>query len=727
MNLSRLSIAGRIYLAFGSLIALMVLIVAIALGGIQLGAANFADFRTATDAASSASRNAVALADARLAVATYQREPSAQAAATALELVGMVPGEATAQYRAAIDAMIALDADVTTLQSGMDQAGLSASDTLAALIAQASQSSGLNAKAAAISGLAMQNLLQMRIAVTAMMATPDAAAHAAVGTLAEASRTTLGELRATFFKTDDLAAVDAVLSELDSFSAAVDQVFNRLVERSDLGQSLAMIDADLAESFGADATIASARQAELNEAAAAQSAQLSLSALLAGGVALVVGVALAFVTARWLSRAIRSVAQSMQAMAKGDFTANLAQSDRLGELASIATALEVFGANGRQLRDDSERRDIDIRRAGEIAACRETLQNDIEAVVAAATQGDFTQRLDRDYGMPELNDLALHLNALLETVSRGLEEAGVVLEALANADLNRRMLGDYRGAFGRLQADTNALAEGLAQTMTRLSTSSGMLRRATNDILHGANDLSARTSRQIAAIDTTSTAIETLSGDITSNAALADQVATSAHKSSELARTGGEVMTRMTQAMTGIADTSSRIANVTKLIEDIAFQTNLLALNASVEAARAGEAGKGFAVVAVEVRRLAQSTAQASADIKHLVAESATAVQGGTRLAEDAAKTLAAISQAVEADSTRMQAIATSSKAQSRAVAVVYDAMKQMDEVAQDNAALVEETNAAIEQSQAQASELDTIVGVYSTEPRPDQVFARAS
>ncbi|WEK03921.1 MAG: methyl-accepting chemotaxis protein [Candidatus Devosia phytovorans] len=727
MNLSRLSIAGRIYFAFGSLIALMALIVAIALGSVHLGATNLDQFRAATDEAGAASLHASILSDARLAVATYQRQPDPATAEAALSLVDAVPGEGTAQYRAAIQTMIALDGDVQTLRGAMEQAGLNATNTLAALIQQASQSSGLNAKAAAISGLAMQNLLQMRIAVTDMLATPDDAAHAAASTLADASRTTLGELRATFFKTADLAAVDTVLAELDTFAATVDQVFARLVERQSLGTDVAQIDAALAASFGNDADEAAARQAELDQAAAAQSTQLSLSALVAGGIALIVGIALAFVTARWLSRAIRSVAQSMQAMAKGDFDANLAVADRLGELASIATALEVFGANGRQLRDDSTRRDDDMREAATIAARREALQHDLEAVVTAATRGDFSQRLNRNYGMPELDSLADHVNALLETVARGLQDAGMVLEALASADLNRRMLGTYQGAFSRLQADTNALAEGLAHTMTRLATSSGMLRRATDDILHGANDLSTRTSRQIAAIDTTSNAIETLSGDITRNAALADQVATSAHKSAELARTGGEVMDRMTQAMTGIADASARIATVTRLIEDIAFQTNLLALNASVEAARAGEAGKGFAVVAVEVRRLAQSTAQASADIKSLVAEAATAVQGGSRLAEDAARTLAAISQAVDADSTRMQAIATSSQAQSRAVAVVFDAMKQMDEVAQDNAALVEETNAAIEQSQAQASELDTIVGVYSSEQRPEAYRARAS
>ena len=167
-------------------------------------------------------------------------------------------------------------------------------------------------------------------------------------------------------------------------------------------------------------------------------------------------------------------------------------------------------------------------------------------------------------------------------------------------------------------------------------------------------------------------------------------------------------------AMERITQSSGKISNIIGLIDDIAFQTNLLALNASVEAARAGDAGKGFAVVAVEVRRLAQSAASASSEVKALIEQSGMEVKSGSKLVADAAARLASMLEAARSSNELMDGIARDSREQASAIEEVTVAVRQMDEMTQHNAALVEETNAAIEQTEAQANELDRIVDIFA-------------
>jgi methyl-accepting chemotaxis protein len=172
-------------------------------------------------------------------------------------------------------------------------------------------------------------------------------------------------------------------------------------------------------------------------------------------------------------------------------------------------------------------------------------------------------------------------------------------------------------------------------------------------------------------------------------------------------------MEKSNAAMERISSSSAKISNIIGMIDDIAFQTNLLALNASVEAARAGDAGKGFAVVAVEVRRLAQSAASASSEVKVLIEQSGNEVSGGTRLVAEATQKLSAMLAGVKESAGLIHDISAASQEQSSAISQVTTAVRQMDEMTQHNAALVEETNAAIEQTEGQANELDRIVDVF--------------
>ncbi|MCS6758494.1 MAG: methyl-accepting chemotaxis protein [Candidatus Devosia euplotis] len=193
------------------------------------------------------------------------------------------------------------------------------------------------------------------------------------------------------------------------------------------------------------------------------------------------------------------------------------------------------------------------------------------------------------------------------------------------------------------------------------------------------------------------------------------------------AEQSGAVMTQATGAMERITSSSSKISNIIGMIDDIAFQTNLLALNVSMEAARAGDAGKGFAVVAVEVRRLAQSAASASADVKVLIEQSASEARDGSRLVDDAAERLNGILEGVRASSTLMDGISRDSQEQPTGITEVSIAVRQMDEMTQHNAALAEEMNVSIEQTETQATHLDAIVDIFKVTASLQQRIARVA
>ncbi|ODT69288.1 MAG: chemotaxis protein [Pelagibacterium sp. SCN 63-23] len=296
-----------------------------------------------------------------------------------------------------------------------------------------------------------------------------------------------------------------------------------------------------------------------------------------------------------------------------------------------------------------------------------------------------------------------------------INELTASLARMAKGDLGGRIDAVFTGQYEALRVAFNDSLAQLLDIVSGLRRASSGVRTATAEILAGANDLSGRTTRQAATIEETSASVEQLSGTVTENARRASSATDKARQVAHSAAEGGEVMGAATGAMSAIEASSGKISNIIGLIDDIAFQTNLLALNASVEAARAGDAGKGFAVVAVEVRRLAQSAASASGDVKALIEASAGEVRAGAQLVGKAAERLAEIVRGAEESAGLIDAIARANQEQSGALAEVSVAVRQMDEMTQHNAALVEQTNAAIEQTEAQASELDRIVAVFRT------------
>lgn len=447
------------------------------------------------------------------------------------------------------------------------------------------------------------------------------------------------------------------------------------------------------------------------------------------GLALLALVALAgWFFSRSLTKPITRLTEAMNALAKGDLEVQVTGAHKSDELGEMARAVEVFKDNARQVNEmaDRDRRASEQRRVDRTAMMQE-LQAAFGVVVDASVRGDFSRRVSSEFSDPELNTLAASVNSLVETVDRGLKETGAVLSSLANANLTMRVNTDYEGAFGELRDDTNRVGERLSEIILGLRETSSQLKSSLAEIASGSDDLSIRTNKQSAAVEETTAALFQLERTIHQNAERAESASSKAYEVSASASEGGTVMARATEAMERILQSSNEIFNIIGLIDDIAFQTNLLALNASVEAARAGDAGQGFAVVAVEVRRLAQSAAQASASVKRLIEQSSDQVKGGTNLVQEAAQRLVQIEDSAQQSSTLIESIAQASRDQAQSIGDVARAMRTIDEMTQHNAALVEETNAAIEQTNSQSEELDRVVDIFSVGGQGSSDFSGAA
>ena len=367
------------------------------------------------------------------------------------------------------------------------------------------------------------------------------------------------------------------------------------------------------------------------------------------------------------------------------------------EISDISKSVLLFRDNAVALRAAEAAKVEDEQRMQ--AQRREMMRELGEAfgvVVAAAAAGDFTQRVAAQFADPELNALAGSVNELLETVQSGLSETCSVLSELSAGQLSARIQGIYSGAFAELKDGTNQLAEEFESTLARLSATVSAVRSATSEILDGVTDLAERTSEESNAVSMATNQLGAFAGTVKKTATEAAQATGMAQTAEERAQRGETVVASALEAMQRIRQSSSKISEVIAMIDEIAFQTNLLALNAAVEAARAGDAGKGFAVVASEVRSLAKRSADASNDVKKLVEAAHGDVKVGVGLVEETSAMFGAIVSSVNELTGLMNGISQTARSQASDVSAINHEIDGIGAMAHQNAALVEETNAAL-------------------------------
>ncbi|NTC82476.1 methyl-accepting chemotaxis protein [Agrobacterium tumefaciens] len=398
-------------------------------------------------------------------------------------------------------------------------------------------------------------------------------------------------------------------------------------------------------------------------AAAAESAVVSgrFTNLAGGAIMLFISALALLLLHHGLVRPVRGMNDAMRILAEGKTDVIVPGHGRKDEVGEMSAAVEIFRQS---------------------AITNKMLERDAEAIRQKAESDRIRLTQEAEAAAQQ------RLNEATSGLAGGLKR-------LAAGDLSFQLTEPFSADFEVLRHDLNGAVKQLATTLQSVAQAAGSIDCGSQEISRGADDLSKRTEQQAASLEETAAALDQITVNVANSSKRADEARKIAVLANESAAQSGKVVANAVDAMQKIEASSNQVSNIIGVIDEIAFQTNLLALNAGVEAARAGDAGKGFAVVAQEVRELAQRSAKAAKEIKDLIHNSSIEVQSGVKLVSETGEALKTIEGYIVTVNQHMDSIATSAREQSVGLAEVNTAVNQMDQVTQQNAAMVEETSAA--------------------------------
>jgi methyl-accepting chemotaxis protein len=571
-------------------------------------------------------------------------------------------------------------------------------------------------------------------------------------------RERLGDLR----KTPDQEAqrmLPAVDEALAAYEKSFQNTFHLATEAQTMqvsGQTEQLRDAALASKETAEKLSASIKSVadrlqervlQLQDSATNQYQSTSRLLIIGSALGVVLGLLFGYLIGQFgVAKPLGKVSQVLTELANGNKAVEIPFTNFRDEVGDNARAAKTFKENLLRMEQlEAEKRENEARAAAEReaakqkeeAAKKKEMENEARAaaerdaamkkmadefeaavgdIVRSAVAGDFSRRVDVVGKTGLVLNVGTQINSLCENVAKALADILTMLRSLAEGDLRQRITGDYQGDFAELKDNANTASERMNATIAEIKTAACEVTNASQEISTSTTDLSQRTEEQAASLEETSASMEEIAATVKRNSENAQQANETANKASQVADRGGEVVAKAVAAMAQIEGSAGKISDIIGVIDEIARQTNLLALNAAVEAARAGDAGRGFAVVASEVRTLAQRSSQAAKDIKDLITNSNGQVKEGVDLVNQAGTALAEIVQSIKAVATVVSEIAGASMEQASGVDQVNKALTQMDEVTQQNSALVEENAATAKTLEHQARAMDERVAYFKVD-----------